>query len=46
LRRALNSVKSWVSKPANWLKLIKGGASAISRFFPGSVAGSVAGSLF
>jgi hypothetical protein len=31
LDRALKSVKGWVSKPANWFKLLTGGASLIKR---------------
>jgi hypothetical protein len=42
LGRALGGIKSWLSKPANWRKLIRGGAGLISRFLPGSKAAAVA----
>jgi hypothetical protein len=34
LGRAFNAVKGWMSKPANWSKLLKQGASVIERLVP------------
>jgi len=36
LGRALGAVKGWVSKPKNWLNLLKQGSSIIDRFIPGA----------
>jgi hypothetical protein len=45
LSRALGFVKSWVSKPANWRKLLKGGASLIQRIAPGTMPAQIAGGV-
>jgi hypothetical protein len=45
LGRALGWLKGIVSKPANWRKLIKYGASIIQKMAPGSGAARVAGGL-
>jgi hypothetical protein len=40
LSRALGAAKSWISKPANWVKLLKTGSSIIEKFIPGSQVAS------
>jgi hypothetical protein len=45
LGRALGMVKGWLSRPANWRKLIKGGAGLISKLAPGSLPARLAGGL-
>jgi hypothetical protein len=47
LGKAFNSVKGWVSKPANWIKLLTGGTALISQLAPGigPVIGPLANAL-
>jgi hypothetical protein len=45
LGKALSAVKSWVSKPQNWRKLLTGGAGVIQKLAPGSAPASIANSI-
>jgi hypothetical protein len=45
LGKALAAVKSWVSRPANFKKLLKGGAGLIQKIAPGSAPASIASSV-
>jgi hypothetical protein len=45
LGRALRAVKTWVSKPTNWRKLLVGGAGVIQKLAPGSAPASIASSI-
>jgi hypothetical protein len=45
LRRALNGVRSWISRPSNWKKLILKGSSVLNQLAPGSLPTRIVGGL-
>jgi hypothetical protein len=45
LGKALGAVKNWVAKPANWRKLLKGGAGIIQKLAPGSAPARIANAI-
>jgi hypothetical protein len=45
LGKALGAVKSWVAKPQNWRKLLKGGAGVIQKLAPGMAPAGIARSF-